>query len=118
MTIDPKSGQVFFTTPNGIASFRSDATEGSATHENVRIYPNPVEPNFNGLIVIEGIVNNALLKLTDVSGKLVREIQANGSTATWNGRDLNGARVQTGVYLVFSSNRDGSETFVGKIVVI
>ena len=118
VSIDPKSGQVFFTTPNGIASFRSDATEGSATHENVRIYPNPVEPNFNGFVVIEGLVNNAFLKLTDVSGKLVREIQANGSTATWNVRDLNGARVQTGVYLVFSSNRDGSETFVGKIVVI
>ncbi len=118
VTIDPKTGQVFFTTPNGIASFRSDATEGTNTHQNVRIYPNPVEPNFNGFIVIEGLVNNAFLKLTDVSGKLVREIQANGSTATWNARDLNGSRVQAGVYLVFSSNRDGSETFIGKIVVI
>jgi flagellar hook assembly protein FlgD len=63
-------------------------------------------------------VNNAKVKITDVSGKLIKETQANGSTATWNGRNVNGGRVQTGVYLVFSSNADGTETFVGKIVVI
>lgn len=118
VSLDAQTGQVFFTTDKGIASFRSDATEGSDTHENVRIYPNPVSPNFTGFVVIEGLVNNALVKLTDVSGKLVKEIQANGSTATWNVRDLRGTKVQTGVYLVFSSNKDGSETYIGKIVVI
>lgn len=116
--IDDISGKVFFTTTNGIVSFRSDATEGSDKHQNVKIYPNPVTPNFSGNIVIEGLVNNAFLKLTDASGKLVREIRANGSTAIWNARALDGKRVSAGVYLVFSSNRDGSETFIGKIVVI
>lgn len=118
MGMDPKSGKVFFTTSEGIISFRADATEGTGQHQNVKIYPNPVKPGFTGNVVIEGLVNNAYLKLTDVSGKLVREIRANGSTAIWNTRDLNGSRVTAGVYLLFSSNRDGSETFIGKIVVI
>lgn len=116
--LDPPSGEIFINTDRGMVSFRADATEGSNRHENVQIYPNPVNPSFQGQIVINGLANNALLKITDVSGKLVREVRANGSTALWNNRDINGKRVNSGVYLVFSSSADGTETFVGKIVVI
>ena len=116
--VHPGSGEVFIGTDKGLVSFRSDATQGTSRHENVEIYPNPVRPGFNRDVVINGLVNNALVKITDVSGKLVREIRAQGSTALWNSRDYNGQRVKTGVYLVFSTNRDGTETFVGKIAVI
>ena len=116
--LDPPSGEVFIGTENGMVSFRSDATEGTDQHVNVKIYPNPVNPSFQGEIVINGLANNALLKVTDVSGKLVREVRANGSTALWNARDIQNRRVSSGVYLVFSSSADGMETFVGKIVVI
>ncbi|WP_339698071.1 two-component regulator propeller domain-containing protein [uncultured Roseivirga sp.] len=116
--VEEISGEVFVGTDKGLVSFKSDATLGTFEHQNVKIYPNPVPPNFNGQIVINGLVNNASVKITDISGKLVKETKANGSTAIWNGRDNNGAKVKTGVYLVFSSNADGTETFVGKIVVI
>lgn len=116
--LDPPSGEVFIGTENGMVSFRSDATEGTAQHVNVKMYPNPVNPSFQGEIVINGLANNALIKVTDVSGKLVREVRANGSTALWNARDIQNRRVLSGVYLVFSSSADGMETFVGKIVVI
>ena len=59
----------------------------------VKIYPNPVSPNFSGLVIMEGLVNNALIKITDASGKLVNELNANGSTATWNTRRVDGTRV-------------------------
>lgn len=116
--LDPSSGELFIGTDKGTVSFRSDATEGTDQHVNVEIYPNPVNPSFQGNIVINGLANSAFIKITDVSGKLVREVRANGSTSLWNARDINGTRVKSGVYLVFSSNSDGTETFVGKIVVI
>lgn len=116
--LDPPSGELFIGTDKGTVSFRSDATEGTNQHVNVKIYPNPVNPSFQGNIVINGLANSAFVKITDVGGKLVREVRANGSTALWNGRNITGNRIQSGVYLVFSSNADGSETFVGKIVVI
>ncbi|MFY0593205.1 two-component regulator propeller domain-containing protein [Roseivirga sp.] len=116
--VDRPSGELFIGTDKGLISFRSDATEGSAIHENVKIYPNPVNRSFQGEIVINGLANNAIVKITDVSGKLVREARANGSTLLWNTRNINGVRVASGVYLVFSSSSDGVETFVGKIVVI
>ena len=116
--LDPPTGEVFISTNKGTVSFRSDATEGTNRHENVQIYPNPVRPSFQREIVISGLAHNALVKITDISGRLVRQVRANGSTAHWNGRNISGKRVSTGVYLVFSASADGSETFVGKIVVI
>lgn len=116
--VEEESGEVFIGTDKGLVSFRSDATKGSPFQGTVEIYPNPVSPNYSGEVVIKGLVNNARVKITDVSGKLVKETRASGSTATWNARDISGARVQTGIYLVFSTNADGSETFVGKIAIV
>jgi len=116
--VEEVTGEVFIGTDKGLVSFRSDATKGTLTHQNVEIYPNPVNSSFSGEIVINGLVNNAIVKITDVSGKLVKQTRANGATATWNARDVSGSRVQAGIYLVFSSNADGTETFVGKIAII
>jgi len=118
LAMNPQTGELFIGTDKGTVSFRSDATEGTNQHENVSIYPNPAMRNTLDQIVINGLVNNAQVKITDVSGKLVKEVRAQGSTALWNGRDYNGRTVSTGVYLVYSSNADGTETYVGKIAVI
>jgi hypothetical protein len=118
ITIDPVSGEVFFSTDKGILSFRSDATESSSTYELVKVFPNPVTPGFNGTVGISGLATDAIVKITDVSGKLIWQTQANGGTATWNVTDYNGRRASTGMYLIFSATQDGSESFVGKIAVI
>ena len=118
MEIAPETGELFISTDKGVISFRSDATLGTDSHENIKVYPNPVAPSFRGQIVIEGLVNNAQLRITDASGKLVKKLKANGSTAIWNIRDLNNARVSSGVYLVFSASEDGLETYITKIIVI
>jgi hypothetical protein len=118
MSVEPISGELFILTPEGLISRRGDATVGDREHRSVKIFPNPVRPDFNGTIGISGLVNSAIVKITDISGKLVREINANGGTATWDGRLLGGGKAGTGVYLVFSSSVDGEETFIGKIAII
>ncbi|MCU0443061.1 MAG: T9SS type A sorting domain-containing protein [Bacteroidia bacterium] len=116
--IDEQSGEVFFATEKGLISFVGDATTASDKHNNVLVYPNPVTPAFDGLITISGLVNNAYVKVTDLKGQLVHETRANGGTATWNGLTFQNKRAATGVYLVYSSNAEGTETNVGKIVFI
>lgn len=116
--IEAKSGEVFIGSSAGLVSFQSDAIGNETSHSNVKVFPNPISQNFTGVITITGLVNSAFIKITDVSGKLVKELKAQGSSAIWDARDYNGKRVQTGVYLVFSSNADGTETYVSKIVVI
>lgn len=116
--IQPETGEVFFATASGLVSYRGTATNGGDTHQNPKIFPNPVRPGFGGQVAINGLVRNANVKLTSVNGLLIKEISAAGGTATWNLTNYNNQPVQSGVYLVFSSSASGNETFVGKITVI
>ena len=118
IAINPDNGEVYFGTPKGIISYRSGALEGLQTFENVYAYPNPVRPGYTGEIGIRGLVENANVKITDISGNIVFETTALGGQATWNGRSFSGQEVASGVYLVFLTNDDGSETAVTKIMII
>jgi hypothetical protein len=116
--INPETGEVFFATARGIVSFRSDATESGSAFKTVKIFPNPVTSTFTGNVGISGLATDAVVKITDISGKLVWETRANGGTATWNVKDYNGRRAATGIYIVFAATEDGSESAVGKIAVV
>ncbi len=116
--INHKSGEVFFGTEKGIISYRAGATKGISGFGNVYVFPNPVPPGFDGDITITGLAPNVNVKITDISGNLVYETTALGGTALWNGRNFDGKKPATGVYLVFCTNEDGSETFVTKMVFV
>ena len=120
IAIDDESGEVYFGTKNGIISFRSTATLGAEVQEKeITIFPNPVRPNYGGPIAIKGLINNANVKITDTYGNLVYETNALGGQAIWNGLNLNGERVATGVYLVFVTDEEMDEqTAIGKILFI
>ncbi|EAY26148.1 type IX secretion system anionic LPS delivery protein PorZ [Microscilla marina] len=118
VTIQPQTGEVFVATDKGLVSYRGTATTGEQTHQEVKVFPNPVRPNFNGLLGISGLVDDAKVKITDVSGKLIYQTQAQGGTVSWDLRDYTGHRAKTGIYLLFSTNADGTETLVTKIAVI
>ncbi|NNE54605.1 MAG: T9SS type A sorting domain-containing protein, partial [Flavobacteriales bacterium] len=112
------NGEVFFATEKGIVSFLADATNFYEEMTAVNVFPNPVHPSYDGLITIDGLSRDADVKITDVSGNVVFQTEANGGRATWNGLDFNGSRVSTGVYMVFVSTSDGQSTTVSKIAFI
>lgn len=118
ITIDQKTGEVFFGTNQGLISYKGDATDGDGGCNDVLVYPNPVRENYSGPIAIKGLVPNGSVKITDVSGNLVYEVKANGSQAIWYGKNFNGEKAQTGVYLVFSSDEEGENTCVTKLLFI
>ncbi len=118
IAINQQSGEVFFGTDRGIISYRSDATAAEMQHTDVKIFPNPVRPEYTGAITINGLVRDADVKIATVGGNVVFSTRSQGGTAVWDGKDHSGRKVPTGVYLVFSSNADGVETAVGKILFI
>jgi len=118
IAIQPITGEVFIATSQGIISYRSTATTAATTHSEITIFPNPVRPEFGGVVSINGLVFEAQVKITDVSGRLVWQGESAGGTATWDTLDFNGRRVQTGVYLIFSTSDDGEDTMVGKVAVV
>src|SRR5665811_1945394 len=106
IAINPQTGEVFFGTDQGLVSYQSDASEAGSSFDNVYAYPNPVRQGYNGVITITGLMANTQVKITDINGNLVSETVSNGSLATWDGKDVHGRRVSTGVYLAICVNSD------------
>ncbi len=118
LLIHPSTGELYIATDKGLISFRTDATEAKPTHQEVKIFPNPVTPGYTGLVGISGLASDAVVKITTVSGRLVKELHAAGGSTSWDMADHQGRRAESGVYLVFSATSDGKDTFVGKIAII
>lgn len=116
--IDEQSGEVFFGTDKGLISFRGDATAPKESLQELKIFPNPVREDYYGEISIEGLTLDARVKITDITGAIVYETISNGGRAVWDGKKFNGQRPATGVYLVFAINSDGTESTMGKLLII
>jgi ligand-binding sensor domain-containing protein len=117
IVIAPTTGEVFFNTGQQMASYRSTATSGAAPMQQINIFPNPIAPSYNGPIAIRGLVENAIVKITSLNGKLVFQTRALGGQAIWDGKTYDGNKVATGVYLVFARDELGTEKAVGKIII-
>ena len=118
IAIDDQSGEVFLGTSEGLISYMGVATEPEKAYTNVYVFPNPVRETYHGPIVITGLMENTDVKITDISGNLVFHGTSFGGQASWDGKNRNGNRCQTGVYLVFLNNKSGEETFVTKLLFI
>lgn len=120
VAIDPLTGEVFFATEVGLCSYRMDATEGSETLESngMYAYPNPVTPDYTGPITIAGLTYNSYVKIVTVSGQLVAEGRSNGGTFVWDGCNLDGKPVASGVYMVLASTEDASKGAVCKVAIV
>jgi hypothetical protein len=118
LAVDNKTGEIWFGTSKGIQSLRGNATEGGERFSGIYSFPNPVREDFSGNVTITGLVRDSEIKITDVSGNLVFQTISDGGQATWDLKNYKGNRVSTGVYLVFCSSGDGTQSAVTKILVI
>ena len=123
LAIEPTTGTVFIQTgtPNqtsGLVSYRGPATEPADALSKLTIFPNPVRPDFTGTVGINGLTDNATVKILDAGGQLVYETRSQGGTATWNLLDYRGRMAQTGIYLVVVVTADGTEGLAGKLAVV
>lgn len=117
VTIDPITGDVYIATDMGLVRYKGTATEGREKMEKpLTIYPNPVPSGFGGMIAINGFTENADVRIVDMNGQLVYRTTANGGQAVWDGNDYLGKRAQSGVYIVMSRGKDGTEKANGKII--
>lgn len=134
MALDSENGVVYFGTTRGLVAFTTGGSRTMETLEDIYVYPNPVRPGFNmeeDKIKIKNISENVNIKITDIEGNLVAEAQSNvnlryknynleidGGTAYWNGKNLANNTVASGVYLVLFFDFDTLETKVSKIMII
>ncbi len=118
IAIDEQNGKVYFGTPSGLISFQGNAFAARENYDQIEVYPNPVRPNFTGRLTIRGLQSDSNVKITDISGHLVFEAQSEGGSIQWDLKNFRGNRVRTGVYLIFVSDRDGTESAVEKVMIV
>lgn len=118
LKLDQTTGELFIITDKGLVSYRTNATYEDPEYSSTTVFPNPVRPSHSGPVTIQGIRYNSDVKITDVAGNLVYKTTSNGGTATWDCNNLNGDRVATGVYLIWTAMNEGKDRKVGKVLVV
>lgn len=116
--INGVTGEVFIATESGMVSFRGSSTAGAENLENVIVFPNPVRPEFNGNVAISGLMNKSTVKITDIEGNLVHEAVSEGGTVLWDTKIFGKKNVASGVYMIFLSSDDGTQTKVKKVMIV
>ncbi len=89
-------------------SFFSAFATPAAGLSSMKAYPNPWQPGAGGrfdaaAVTFTGLPNEARIKIFTILGELVRQIDvtaADAGTKTWDGRNSNGSKAASGVYLV------------------
>ena len=116
----PLNNSVFMGTENGLVEYSSTSSPAKEDFSEIYAYPNPVKPEYTGLITIKGLMDNSLVKIADSAGNVFYTTRSEGGMAIWDGCDVYGNRVKTGVYFVFASQNadDQGEGAVTKILII
>ncbi len=120
LALQHSSGELYIGTDRGLISYTTDATQGEVEYdeEKVYAYPNPVTPDYDGLITIVGLKANTHVKITNTAGRLVAEGTSLGGSFTWDGKTPYGQRVSTGIYYVLGCDEEGNEGVVTKILFV
>ena len=100
---DTVNNRVYIFTDNGFAEYIPDGDASQLNFDNVYAFPNPVEPDFTGLVKIAGLMENSYVTITDREGSIVAQMGPVMGSALWDASYSNGERVATGVYNVYAA---------------
>lgn len=117
---DRTDNTVYVGTSYGLYSFKSDASAGRDDYSDILAYPNPVRPEYLGMVTISGLKDRTIVKITDAVGNVVYETRSEGGMASWDVCNKSGERVKSGVYYVYASESSSSSPSgaVTKILVV
>lgn len=121
LCLDTTTGLLYIGTDLGLCTYRTGVTEPeeSLSENAVKVYPNPVRPEYSGRITITGLTDGAEVKILSTGSQLVARGNATGGSFLWDGcSSASGKRVAPGVYYILVATADGKESVAAKIVII
>lgn len=120
IAVNPKTGVVMFGTDLGLCSYGEEVVKAETTlsENTVKVFPNPVRPNANAVVTIQGLTDGAEVKIVSSSGQVVWGTKSIGGSVRWNCCNVDGKRVSSGVYHVVCNTEDAGQTVVSRIVVL
>lgn len=120
LAVNRETGEVFMGTDKGLMSYDAGKVNSgnSLKDKDLKIYPNPVRPDYYGDVTIEGLPAGAEIKITTTGGQVVKRAKTNNGFYKWDVKDNSGAGVGSGVYYVLAVTADGKHGARGRIVVV
>lgn len=101
---DTVNDRVYVFTDNGFAEFISRGDAAAIDFDGAYAFPNPVEPDFTGLVKIVGLMEDTFVTITDGQGRVVAQMGPVRGAAFWDACDqATGERVPTGTYRIFAA---------------
>lgn len=120
IVVDHAQARVYMGTSAGLCSYQTSVYMPSEENRSDKAYafPNPVKPDYQGIVTVVGLTDGADIKITDVSGRLITQGKSTGGSFTWDLKNAQGKRVSSGVYHVLSATRDGHRGIITRIAVV
>ena len=119
ISVDNETGTAYFGSEKGIVSFKTIAVNPLTECDNIKAGPNPFIVPSGTTLKIDGLVAESTVKIISISGVLVAEFETpGGRIAEWDGKDLNGNYVSSGIYIIAGFNKDASKVCTGKVAIV
>lgn len=120
LAVNQTTGELMIGTNVGLCAYQShvSAPSSSLNSSSVKVYPNPVRPEYSGNIILNGLTADADVKVVSAGGQAVAGGTSTGGTFVWDGCDLYGRRVASGVYYFMVSTARADQGIVAKIIVL
>ncbi len=118
LAINNITGELYIATELGLMGYKGNAITANSLFSSLKVYPNPVRPDYQGNIAIKGTTANAEIKITDANGKLVFSTFSFGGQAVWDGYTSSGSLAITGIYYVFATSADGYSSEKTKLLIV
>lgn len=116
VAVDDRTGIAYFGTSMGCSYVQTSSIQPSENFD-LSFRPQPYSIESDGDLVIDGLAEDAEIRIMTVGGIQVNAFQARGKQTSWNGKDTRGNNVPPGVYIVHTSSPTAGSSAVGKIVV-
>ena len=95
--------RVYIFTDNGFAEYIEEGDASTLNFDSMYAFPNPVEPDFTGMIKIANLMENSYVTVTDRNSNVVAQFGPVMGCALWDGSGADGERVPTGVYNIYAA---------------
>ncbi len=124
--LDEATGDLYLGTDAGLAVVRDNPFASTfETFDQLKVGPIPyvIEDGKENMLNFFNLVPGSEVRILTVNGQVVRVLspdnfnEIRGSQAQWDGRNMEGKAVSTGVYLYLVTSGDGQST-TGKILVV
>lgn len=100
---DTVKNRVYIYSTGGFAEYVATGSKAALNFDGLYAHPNPVEPDYTGMVAIDGLMENSYVTITDREGNVVAQFGPVTGQALWDTSGADGERVPTGIYHIYAA---------------